>query len=219
LLTPGPPIIEHSKDDRLALAARLIALRRAFGAAHGEPNINQRTFARILGLQSDRYGRYERGELEPPLAVLIALRRVTGVSLDVLIAGERPGSADMISAWQGTDAHLGLRLQWVREIIAPGEKLDEFLQVMAVDPARWRRWEQGIERPPVEKMEEVAHRTGASLDYLYRGRLTGIRSALLVALKRRHPELSEAVETTEDGNHTANDGGNNRPQGRRARRA
>ena len=43
--------------------------------------------ANDLGLEVETYRRYERGETDPNLATLLAIRRLTKQSLDVLISG------------------------------------------------------------------------------------------------------------------------------------
>lgn len=71
------------KDDGLPI--RLQRLRANYGEKIGQ-QLNQSMFAALLGISAAQYGTYERGKCEPGLAFLIALRRVTGVSLDDLIA-------------------------------------------------------------------------------------------------------------------------------------
>jgi len=194
LVEERPPISERDEELRVALAARLRALRRSYGAMNGITELGQRRFARMLGLTPERYGRYERGEMEPPLGVLCRIRRVTGVSLDVLIAGERHGPPDLISGYQGTDNQLGERLRCVRSIVAPeGKHFAEFLDLMQVDEEVWELWERGAVRPPIEKMEEAAHRMRVTLDFLYRGRTDGLPRDLAVEVKRRYVHEGQII--------------------------
>lgn len=46
------------------------------------------TFAARLGIEAERYRRYERDETEPDIETLAKIRRITGVSLDHLVAGD-----------------------------------------------------------------------------------------------------------------------------------
>lgn len=67
---------------------RLAALRKAWGREIGRPDLTMGEFAEMLGLEAETYRRYERSETEPPIRVLSAIRRVTGVSLNSLISGD-----------------------------------------------------------------------------------------------------------------------------------
>ena len=75
-----------SSPIRDAFALRLQKLRRDYGKRLGR-QLSQSAFAALLGIEGARLGSYERGDRTPTLEVLAALRRVTGVSLDELIAG------------------------------------------------------------------------------------------------------------------------------------
>ena len=76
---PHPITIRH------VVAERLWQLRMSYGQQIGQ-RLNQPHFAALLGIKASSYGAYERADQEPPLDVLVALRRVTGISLDELIA-------------------------------------------------------------------------------------------------------------------------------------
>lgn len=88
--------IAEAAPDRLAREAQRLfaaALRQArlqYGRATGQGEITQRQFAMMLDIDGERpeerYRLYEAGKREPPLWILAALRRVTGYSLDGLIA-------------------------------------------------------------------------------------------------------------------------------------
>lgn len=54
----------------------------------GKKELSQADFAEKLGIAAETYRRYERGETEPPLAVLARIRDITGASLNALVAGE-----------------------------------------------------------------------------------------------------------------------------------
>lgn len=71
-------------------AAALRAARLKYGKETGQGEITQKEFAQMLGISGDRpeerYRLYESAKRSPPLWILAALRRVTGFSLDDLIA-------------------------------------------------------------------------------------------------------------------------------------
>lgn len=206
----------RDSEVRRGFALRLRALRHAHGAALGRENYSRADFARDLGLTSpggrgaERYSRWERGEMEPTLGVLANLRRLTGVCLDTLLAGELPGSASMIPIEGMSDdagVRLGDRLRMVREILEPA--LEQVAAVMGVDPATWAKWESGAERPGVGKMQEFAHRFGGGLDFLYTGTLAGISPLLLAELLTRHPQLLGAPAPIPNGRSTGKAVGSN----------
>lgn len=91
---------------RQAFACRLQQLRTDYGNCLGR-RLSQRSFGILLGIDSQRYGSYERADREPTLEILAALRRVTGVSLDELLA---PSKDDLSSpphnVRQKTPCHL-----------------------------------------------------------------------------------------------------------------
>jgi transcriptional regulator with XRE-family HTH domain len=184
-------------DDRTSLqlfAWRLRATRRAYGGMVDEPELSARQFAMLLGIQPERYRRYERAELEPPLSVLVALRRMTGVSLDKLIAGDQPGDAEMIPVYgmRGTDTvTLGDRLRWVRALSL--SQASQAAAVMKVPEEDWARWEAGVTRPPLDKLHEFAVRFQVTLDFLVAGTLSGLVTRQQQSIRERlvklHPEL------------------------------
>lgn len=49
-----------------------------------------REFAEALGVQEARYRRWEAAETEPDLFHLQRIAKLTGISLDILISGQRP---------------------------------------------------------------------------------------------------------------------------------
>ena len=68
------------------LPVRLQRLRASYGERIGR-RLSQPKFAALLGISTAQYGTYERGTCEPSPAILVALRRLTGVSLDELLDG------------------------------------------------------------------------------------------------------------------------------------
>lgn len=77
----------HTNKPRSPFARRLIQVRESFGVSTSQPGINQEEFADLLGVGSEAYRRYERGETQPKLNTLVRLRRLTGTSLDWLLTG------------------------------------------------------------------------------------------------------------------------------------
>jgi len=65
----------------------LIALGRRIRELRGF-DMQQADFARELGVSQSQLSKYERGESEPSLAVLILLCKQYGKSLDWLVKGE-----------------------------------------------------------------------------------------------------------------------------------
>lgn len=82
-----------------AFGLRIVRLRQRKGWSRVE-------LAGELGVSRERLAKWERGAHEPPLAMLIALRTVLGVSLDELVAGARPEAKGMTEAeWSELRAH------------------------------------------------------------------------------------------------------------------
>lgn len=68
---------------RASFARRLAAAREAAGYS------TMRDFSAALGVAEARYRRWEAAETEPDLAHLAKIARVSGISLDTLVMGER----------------------------------------------------------------------------------------------------------------------------------
>jgi len=77
-------------ETRRQFAAALRQARLKYGSETGQGEITQKDFAKMLGISGERpeerYRLYENAKREPPLWILAAVRRVTGFSLDDLIA-------------------------------------------------------------------------------------------------------------------------------------
>lgn len=83
---------EEAASDATAIFARMLAAtRKWYGKNTGRPTLNMEEFATDLGIEGERYRHYERGGREPPLWLLADIRRLTGISLDLLIANTPPG--------------------------------------------------------------------------------------------------------------------------------
>lgn len=84
----------RSAKPKTLFAARLIAVREAYGEATRRKDMDQKGYARIIGFgdgQEETYRRYERGETEPSLRTLAEIHKVTGADLNDLI-GEDPSA-------------------------------------------------------------------------------------------------------------------------------
>ena len=73
----------ESQKAKQAFAKRLAAIRISLG-------LTQERFSRLLGISRDRYAKYELGRSEPPFFILNRIFKLTGHSLDFLIAGNKP---------------------------------------------------------------------------------------------------------------------------------
>lgn len=206
-----------SRDPQLRgnFARRLKALRVALAVQRGlKPNgFSQLDMANLLGITDERYRRYERGEAEASFDVLVLLRRLTGISLDVLVAGEMPGSATMIPLERHPFRNIGLgdRLRYVREVTIPD--IAEVAAMMGTDLSTWLSYEQGLLEPSVDLMKQVAHRFGTSLDFLYRGQLSGMSPDLWDAIRSKHPELVPPEEPADQASGSRARHGNRKARG------
>jgi transcriptional regulator with XRE-family HTH domain len=75
------------------LGERLAMVRRTYGENIDLPNLEPNLFAVLLGASAFTYESYERGEREPTVGFLVALRKKTGVSLDWLLDPDQPPSS------------------------------------------------------------------------------------------------------------------------------
>jgi len=72
------------------LGERLAKVRRMYGENIDVPNLEPSLFAVLLGASAFTYESYERGEKEPTVDFLVALRKKTGVSSDWLLDPDQP---------------------------------------------------------------------------------------------------------------------------------
>jgi len=82
--------------DLLVLGERLARVRRSYGASIDLPNLGRAAFAGLLGVSAAAYGAYERGEREPPVEFLVALRNLTRISLDWLLDMNQPDTPNSV---------------------------------------------------------------------------------------------------------------------------
>jgi transcriptional regulator with XRE-family HTH domain len=177
------------RDDLLReFARRLKSLRKDYGRRKAGSFYAAGQFADELGIKGERYRRYERGDVEPPLEVLAAIRRVTGWSLDRLVADMAAGTDDPIKPPKTkTDVTFGQRMRWTRELDEP--YIEEAAASLGVTPETLADWENDRAQPPYEKVREFCHRHGVSPQFLYKGWLTGMYEPVKRELLQRHPEL------------------------------
>ncbi len=71
--------------DLTMLGERLTRVRQMYGETVDLPNLGPTLFAVLLGASVLTYESYERGEREPTVDFLVALRKQTGVCLDWLL--------------------------------------------------------------------------------------------------------------------------------------
>lgn len=80
-----------------------------------------------------------------------------------------------------------------RRIVALRESMNltgtQFAARMDLTPQQLSNWEKGTKRPEVSAAIRVCGRTGATLDWIYRGERAGLPLSLLNAL----PDLSEEL--------------------------
>jgi transcriptional regulator with XRE-family HTH domain len=84
---------EAANKIREAFAHRLAVARESYAQRVGQPGMTAGEFAKLLGLDAERYRKYERGEREPPFWVLAKIASLTGFGPDFLILGAPPSRA------------------------------------------------------------------------------------------------------------------------------
>ena len=90
--------------DPARLGERFAAVRRAYGESIDLPNLGRAVFAAMLGVSVSAYESYERGDAEPTIEVLLALRKRTGLSLDWLLERTDRGGAGRSDEGDGRQA-------------------------------------------------------------------------------------------------------------------
>ena len=81
----------------------------------------------------------------------------------------------------------GERIRWARKLVEPNRR--EFARKLGADPSTIRNIENGSRNASVELLERICHSLRISLDYVSKGRLTGVDPELAALLARDHPEL------------------------------
>jgi len=166
---------------------RLAAVRLAYGAVCGQKNFSRTDFAAALGMESAFYRQYERGEAEPKIALLVAVRALTGISLDYLIADQDIGLPNPHDLGGECTATFGERVRWARELYE--SDINAVAEAMGVSAQTYRHWESGREPMPDDKQAEFATRFNVSMRYLRQGLPVGLPPAVLALLQKAHPGL------------------------------
>ncbi|MGA2843162.1 MAG: helix-turn-helix transcriptional regulator [Steroidobacteraceae bacterium] len=78
--------------DLETLGERLAGVRRTYGESIDLPNLGSDAFATLLGVPATAYASCERGEREPTVDLLVALRNRTRISLDWFLDPNQPGA-------------------------------------------------------------------------------------------------------------------------------
>jgi transcriptional regulator with XRE-family HTH domain len=104
--------------DPTRLGERFAAVRRAYGESIDLPDLGSTVFAAMLGVSAFAYEAYERGETEPTIEFLLALRKRTGISLDWLLERTDRGGVGCFAEADGRQAG-SLHAIRVGEAIAP----------------------------------------------------------------------------------------------------
>jgi len=90
--------------DATRLGERFAAVRRAYGESIDLPNLGRAVFAAMLGVSVSAYESYERGEREPTIEFLLALRKRTGISLDCFLERTDRGEGGRFGEGDGRQA-------------------------------------------------------------------------------------------------------------------
>jgi transcriptional regulator with XRE-family HTH domain len=173
-----------SAENPNLFSRRLSAVRLAFGVATGRKNLSRADFAGLLGLETPAYTRYERGETEPAIKVLAAIRRLTGITLDYLVADEDTGvtPSDINIECTATFAE---RLCWVRKLA--DLNVTKAAKEMKVSRDTYQKWEAGREPMPDAKLAEFADRFKIAMTFLQQGLPKELPPDVLARLRRDHP--------------------------------
>lgn len=88
---------------------------------------------------------------------------------------------------------VGDRLAWLRDAVEMSQTA--IAEAVNVDQSSWAKYEGGKRMPPLHVMMRVATLFGASLDYIYRGKIGGVmRPDLELRIVAAHPELVLGAE-------------------------
>lgn len=89
---------------KTAFGTRLRALRKSHGVqVHADDRFTAGAFAIELGIETETYRTYERGEHKPPFEILEKIHRATRVSVDWLLFGENPANLQMQAGRKPTE--------------------------------------------------------------------------------------------------------------------
>ena len=77
--------------DLAVLGERLARVRKTYGESIDLHQLGRTVFAGLLGVSTTAYASFERGEREPTIEFLVALRDKTQISLDWLLDPDEKG--------------------------------------------------------------------------------------------------------------------------------
>jgi len=125
--------------------------------------ISQTALGKEIGITLKQIQRYESGENEPTLSILVRLSKYFGVTLDYLV-----GTSDLPDYSASEDMNpfpmMCVRLRQLRE----AKKLDVFdvAEMIEENPRNYARYEEGEVLPRLRTICALADLFGVSLDYL-----------------------------------------------------
>lgn len=93
------------------------------------------------------------------------------------------------------------RLTMVRTIIQPNRVI--ISELFGVHHTVWQKWEDGRNYPDPEVMARFCDQWGVTMDWLFRGRMEGMREALRALMYEKNPELLAAEVAKAHGGHPA----------------
>jgi transcriptional regulator with XRE-family HTH domain len=131
------------------MGRRIIRLRETQGW-------NRQTLARVLGVTTQRLGRWERGERQPPLTVLARLKAILGVAV------HEPRSSGANDGAGGHERRSSMNNEMKPEpmqgaqVVAPGLKAERVQESLRAMPG-WRLLPTGRAIERARQFKEPAH--------------------------------------------------------------
>lgn len=201
---------------------RLQRVRLTYVDENGRSGLSQHDFAKKVGLAGERPGEtlglYERGQREPKLWLLAEIRRLTGVSLDALIAGLPPGH-ELPTAG---DSRAGA-VTIAERLIAVQRELrltdDAIMAKTGATRAEWSSWTKGTGEPRLDALVKLAGAGRVSTDWLLSGAEAALSSEHALRLKLWidgiDPDRAGASPVLRRGAEAASDSGPDRARDHR----
>lgn len=85
---------------------------------------------------------------------------------------------------------VGKRLRWAREVVC--ESAVQCARSLGMnDTSNWSKWERGLRYPDPVVVVAFCEEYGLTTDYVYRGKLSGVKPEVSLRLAAAHPELVE----------------------------
>ena len=108
--------------------------------------------------------------------------------LDSLLGAEPPQAAASVTA---PPANMARRFRAIRRGVWP--KASEAAQALRISERQLEQIEDGEQEPSRELLYDFCDRTGATLDFMERGKSEHLRLALAVWLAQHYPDLVPAL--------------------------